>query len=76
MHGHPILTTTAEANKLIADVWAARADFAKDHPEIIKGLVAGIFEGMEALKDPTQQGQGVSSGWPRATACRSPTSRA
>ena len=50
-----ILTTTAEANKLIADVWAARADFAKDHPEIIEGLVAGIFEGMRMLKDDTQK---------------------
>jgi outer membrane protein OmpA-like peptidoglycan-associated protein len=46
-----ILTTTSEANKLIADVWAARADFAKDHPEVIEGLVAGIFEGMRGLKD-------------------------
>ncbi len=53
--GTRILTTTAEANKLIADVWAARADFAKDHPEIIKGLVAGIFEGMDRLKEPTQR---------------------
>ena len=52
-----ILTTTSEANKLIADVWAARADFAKDHPEIIEGLVAGIFEGMRALKDDTQKAQ-------------------
>jgi NitT/TauT family transport system substrate-binding protein len=51
--GTRILTTTAEANKLIADVWAARADFAKDHPEIIEGLVAGIFEGMDLLKDQT-----------------------
>jgi NitT/TauT family transport system substrate-binding protein len=51
--GTRILTTTAEANKLIADVWAARADFAKDHPEIIQGLVAGIFEGMDLLKDDT-----------------------
>ena len=50
-----ILTTTAEANKLIADVWAARADFAKDHPEIIEGLVAGIFEGMRMLKDDTHK---------------------
>jgi NitT/TauT family transport system substrate-binding protein len=41
--GTRILTTTADANKLIADVWAARADFAKDHPEIIRGLVEGIF---------------------------------
>ena len=49
--GTRILTTTSEASKLIADVWAARADFAKDHPEIIRGLVAGIFEGMAALKD-------------------------
>jgi ABC-type nitrate/sulfonate/bicarbonate transport system substrate-binding protein len=46
-----ILTTTSEANKLIADVWAVRADFAKDHPEIVEGLVAGIFEGMRQLKD-------------------------
>jgi NitT/TauT family transport system substrate-binding protein len=55
--GTRILTTTAEANKLIADVWAARADFAKDHPEIIEGLVAGIFEGMDLLKDDTFKAQ-------------------
>ena len=35
--GTRVLTTTAEANKLIADVWAARADFAKDHPEVDQG---------------------------------------
>jgi len=51
--GTRILTTTAEASKLIADVWAARADFAKDHPEIIKGLVAGIFTAMDELSDDT-----------------------
>lgn len=51
--GTKILTSTAEASKLIADVWAARADFAKDHPEIVKGLVAGIFKGMEQLSDET-----------------------
>ncbi len=51
--GTKILTTTAEANKLIADVWAVRADFARDKPEIVKGLVAGIFEGMDLLKDAT-----------------------
>jgi NitT/TauT family transport system substrate-binding protein len=55
--GTRILTTTAEANKLIADVWAARADFAKDHPEIIEGLVAGIFEGMDLLEDDTLRAQ-------------------
>ncbi len=55
--GTRILTTTAEANKLIADVWAARADFAKDHPEIVKGLVAGIFKGMDLLNDGTFKAQ-------------------
>lgn len=51
--GTRILTTTAEANKLIADVWAVRADFAKDHPEIVGGLVEGIFKAMEQLEDDT-----------------------
>jgi len=49
--GTRILTSTSEANKLIADVWAARADFAKDHPEVIEGLVRGIFDGMRMLRD-------------------------
>jgi NitT/TauT family transport system substrate-binding protein len=52
-----ILTTTSEANKLIADVWAVRADFAKDHPEIVEGLVAGIFEGMRQLKNDSFKSQ-------------------
>jgi len=55
--GTKILTTTSEANKLIADVWAVRADFARDKPEIVKGLVAGIFEGMDLLKNPTFKAQ-------------------
>jgi len=51
--GTRILSTTADANRLIADVYAVRADFAKDHPDIVKGLVAGIFEGMaEVASDP------------------------
>jgi len=57
VRGTRILTTTAEANKLIADVWAARADFAKDHPEIVEGLLSGIFTAMDELKDPTFRGQ-------------------
>ena len=55
--GTRILTTTAEANKLIADVWAVRADFARDKPEIVKGLVAGIFEGMDMLNNATTKAQ-------------------
>ena len=50
-----ILSSTKEANKLIADVYAIRADFVRDHPDIVEGLVAGIFEGMDMVKkDPAQ----------------------
>jgi NitT/TauT family transport system substrate-binding protein len=59
VEGTKILVTTAEANKLIADVWAARADFAKDHPEIVEGLVAGIFQAMEQLKNDTFKAQAM-----------------
>jgi NitT/TauT family transport system substrate-binding protein len=49
--GNRMLVTTQEANRLIADVWFARADFARDHGPIIEGLVRGIFDAMEQLKD-------------------------
>src|SRR6201989_2763436 len=49
--GNHMLVTTSTANKLIADVWFARADFAKDNPDIMEGLTRGIFDGMEALKE-------------------------
>jgi NitT/TauT family transport system substrate-binding protein len=49
--GNRMLVTTSTANKLVADVWFARADFAKDNPDVVEGLVRGIFDGMEALKD-------------------------
>jgi NitT/TauT family transport system substrate-binding protein len=48
--GNKILVSTATANKLIADVWFARADFAKDNPDIMEGIVRGIFDGMVDLK--------------------------
>lgn len=48
--GNRLLVSTLTANKLIADVWFARADFAKDHPDIIEGLVRGIFDGMIDMK--------------------------
>ncbi len=52
--GARLLTTTRDASNLIADVWAARADFAREHPEVIRGLVLGIFKGMDLVKkDPT-----------------------
>src|SRR6185436_5796717 len=55
--GNRMLVNTGTANKLIADVWFARADFAKDNPDIIEGLVRGIFDGMEGLKDQNNKTQ-------------------
>lgn len=48
--GNRMLVTTSTANKLIADVWFARADFAKDNPDIVEGIVRGIFDAMVDLK--------------------------
>lgn len=48
--GNRLLVTTLEANHLIADVWFARADFARDHGDIIEGLVRGILDATEELK--------------------------
>jgi len=48
--GNRILVTTSTANKLIADVWFARADFAKDNPDIMEGIARGIFDAMQDLK--------------------------
>jgi NitT/TauT family transport system substrate-binding protein len=50
VRGNRLMVTTATANKLIADVWFARADFAKDNPDIMEGLTRGIFDAMEELK--------------------------
>src|SRR5262245_22084570 len=48
--GNRILVTTSTANKLIADIWFARADFAKDNPDIMDGITRGIFDAMQELK--------------------------
>jgi len=53
--GTRILSSTQDANKLIADVYAVRADFVRDHPDIVEGLVAGIFEGMDFVRDNPDQ---------------------
>ncbi len=48
-----LVVTTSAANHLIADVWAVRNDFYRDHPEIVENLTRGIFEGMDQVrKDP------------------------
>jgi ABC-type nitrate/sulfonate/bicarbonate transport system substrate-binding protein len=48
--GNRVLVTTSTANKLIADVWFARADFAKDNADVMEGLARGIFDAMTDLK--------------------------
>jgi NitT/TauT family transport system substrate-binding protein len=50
VRGNKLIVSTDTANKLIADVWFARADFAKDNPDIMEGLVRGIFDAMTDLK--------------------------
>jgi outer membrane protein OmpA-like peptidoglycan-associated protein len=55
--GNRMLVTTQEANRLIADVWFARADFARDHGPILEGLVRGIFDAMERLKQESERKQ-------------------
>lgn len=54
-----LLSTTKEASKIIADVYAFRADFYRDHQDIVKGFVSGVFEGMDYAK----QNQGQVAQW-------------
>ncbi len=53
--GTRILSSTSDANKLIADVYAIRADFERDHPDVVEGLISGIFEGMDFVKNNPEQ---------------------
>jgi NitT/TauT family transport system substrate-binding protein len=56
-----LVVTTGTANHLVADVWAVRNDFYRDHPEIVSGLVRGIFDGMDAVrKDPKTAAKALS----------------
>jgi ABC-type nitrate/sulfonate/bicarbonate transport system substrate-binding protein/outer membrane protein OmpA-like peptidoglycan-associated protein len=59
--GNKLIVSTGTANKLIADVWFARADFAKDHGDIVEGLVRGIFDAMVDLK--AQEARAKAAGW-------------
>ena len=63
LKGTRLVVTTGTANHLIADVWAVRNDFYRDHPEIVSGLVRGIFEGMDMVrKDPSRRRPGPGHG--------------
>lgn len=48
--GTRLVVTTGSANHLIADVWAVRNDFFRDHPDIVANLVRGIFEGVDLVR--------------------------
>src|SRR6266850_4511356 len=48
--GTRLLVSTGSANHLIADVWAVRIDFYRDHPDIVANVVRGIFEGMDLVR--------------------------
>jgi NitT/TauT family transport system substrate-binding protein len=62
LKGSRLVVTTGTANHLIADVWAVRNDFYRDHPEIVSGLVRGIFDGMDMVrKDPSQAAQALAT---------------
>jgi NitT/TauT family transport system substrate-binding protein len=50
-----LVVSTDSANHLVADVWAVRNDFYRDHPDIIANLVRGIFEGIEMVRKNVPQ---------------------
>lgn len=45
-----LVVSTDAANHLIADVWAVRNDFYRDHPDVVANLARGIFEGMDMVR--------------------------
>lgn len=56
-----LIVSTASANRLVADVWAVRNDFNTDHPEIVQGLVEGIFDGMDMVrKEPGKAAEAIA----------------
>ena len=59
--GNQMLVTHRDANKLIADVWFARADFAKDNPDIIEGLVRGHLRRHGGPEGAGEQAEGRRS---------------
>ena len=48
--GTRIVLSSASANHLLADVWAVRNDFYRDHPDVVANLVRGIFLGMDMVR--------------------------
>jgi NitT/TauT family transport system substrate-binding protein len=64
LQGARLIVSTESANRLIADVWAVRNDFFRDHPEIVANLVRGIFEGIDLVrKDVDRAAQLMSAAY-------------
>jgi NitT/TauT family transport system substrate-binding protein len=62
--GTRLVVTTGSANHLIADVWAVRNDFYRDHPDIVANLMRGIFDGMDMVrKDVAGSAQTLSKAY-------------
>src|SRR5205807_3619902 len=62
LKGSRLVVTTGTANHLIADVWSVRNDFYRDHPEIVAGLVQGIFDGVDLVrKDPAMAARALAT---------------
>ena len=57
IQGNKLLVTSATANRLIADVWFARADFARDNPGICEAIVRGVFDAMQEMEDPQKKNE-------------------
>ena len=61
VQGNRVLVTTAHANRAIAGVWMARADFAKAHPGVIEALVrGGLDASVEIEQDAAKQNQAAA----------------
>ena len=64
VQGTRLIVTTKSANHLVADVWAVRNDFHRDHPDIVANLVRGIFEGVDMVrKDVKGAAQALSKAY-------------
>ena len=62
--GTRLVVSTASANHMIADVWAVRNDFYRDHPDMVANLIRGIFEGMDMVrKDVANAAQVMSAAY-------------
>jgi NitT/TauT family transport system substrate-binding protein len=57
--GNKLLASTSLASPLIADVWFARADFARDEPGIVEALVRGFLDAADALAAPEARAEAV-----------------